>query len=217
MTCRICLEPGGQSFCKCKGTSGLVHHACLKKWLELSERDACEICKYEFKTTTKLKPTCTFTSGDVLLAETPMANAVMLCIALLSASIFVCMCFLLKEYLSVTIAWIIANIVVTLCTYNNTHPVNVFIFYTCITTVSTGFFAIGNRNKQELVLCSIICMYTLVLSCILWCLRYILYNCFANAVSEIKVYKHEETNTNHVDSPVHSDKPESQRSTQVII
>lgn len=216
MTCRICLEPGGQAFCKCKGSSGLVHHACLKKWLQVSHRETCEICQYKFKMSTRPQPTCTLSSGDVLLAETPAANVFMLSIAFLFASIFVCMYFILHEYLSVTISWIIANLVVTLCAYNNTHPVNIFIFYTCVTTVTTGFFATGNRTEHELVLSSILCMYTLVVGCLVWIIRYIFYNCFANTVSQIMVYNQTDSSTN-VDTRVHTDKPEPQRSTQIVV
>ena len=51
MSCRICLEDGGQKFCHCTGTLGLVHKECLEKWLDTSSRKECEIClaKYNLK------------------------------------------------------------------------------------------------------------------------------------------------------------------------
>ena len=48
--CRICLEDGGGHFCSCTGTCALVHPECLQKWIDISQRDTCEIClsKYHF-------------------------------------------------------------------------------------------------------------------------------------------------------------------------
>ena len=50
MECRICYEEGGVfvSPCKCKGDTN-VHEACLRKWIETSKRDSCEICNTEYK------------------------------------------------------------------------------------------------------------------------------------------------------------------------
>lgn len=55
MACRICLEDTGELItpCNCKGTSAYVHDACLTKWLELSERDTCEICHEKLVKTEK--------------------------------------------------------------------------------------------------------------------------------------------------------------------
>lgn len=49
MTCRICLDEGDLiSPCLCAGTSAFVHEECLIKWLNMSGRTDCEICKYEY-------------------------------------------------------------------------------------------------------------------------------------------------------------------------
>ncbi len=51
MTCRICLESGDLiSPCLCTGTSAFVHEECLLKWLNISGRTDCEICKYNYET-----------------------------------------------------------------------------------------------------------------------------------------------------------------------
>ena len=34
--------------CKCKGTAANVHVECLQRWLEVSERTSCEICKHRY-------------------------------------------------------------------------------------------------------------------------------------------------------------------------
>lgn len=49
MTCRICLEPGGESLCNCKGSIALVHQKCLLEWQKVSGHHKCEICKTEYK------------------------------------------------------------------------------------------------------------------------------------------------------------------------
>ena len=49
MTCRICLEDGDLiQPCLCAGTAAHVHEECLIKWLAISNRTDCEICKYEY-------------------------------------------------------------------------------------------------------------------------------------------------------------------------
>lgn len=44
--CRICLEEEGLLVrpCACRGTSAYVHQACLERWVQESNREACEIC-----------------------------------------------------------------------------------------------------------------------------------------------------------------------------
>ena len=75
-TCRICLEPGGKTFCKCSGTAGHVHEKCLVKWLNVSNRKECEICKhtFEYKYTTSCSPTCKLTEEDIMLSTDPHGN-----------------------------------------------------------------------------------------------------------------------------------------------
>mgnify|MGYP000915443079 CR=1 FL=1 len=50
MTCRICLDDGDMiQPCNCTGTTAYVHEECLMKWLTISERRDCEICKFEYE------------------------------------------------------------------------------------------------------------------------------------------------------------------------
>ena len=35
--------------CKCSGTAANVHAECLERWLRVSGRTSCEICKYEYQ------------------------------------------------------------------------------------------------------------------------------------------------------------------------
>lgn len=50
MSCRICLEEEGPFVhpCLCKGETGNVHAHCLRKWIEESKHNSCEICKREY-------------------------------------------------------------------------------------------------------------------------------------------------------------------------
>ena len=49
MTCRICFEDGELiQPCHCKGSTAYVHEHCLIKWLTVSNRTDCEICKFEY-------------------------------------------------------------------------------------------------------------------------------------------------------------------------
>lgn len=50
MTCRICLDEGDLiQPCDCTGTTAYVHEECLLKWLAISDRNDCEICKFEYE------------------------------------------------------------------------------------------------------------------------------------------------------------------------
>ncbi|XP_064610246.1 E3 ubiquitin-protein ligase MARCHF8-like isoform X2 [Liolophura sinensis] len=59
--CRIChceSEPDAplMSPCLCSGSMKYVHQTCLQKWIKSSENKACELCKYDFVMSTKVKP-----------------------------------------------------------------------------------------------------------------------------------------------------------------
>lgn len=49
--CRICLEEEGMMIqpCMCKGTAKDVHPECLHKWLTISGKTDCEICKHTYE------------------------------------------------------------------------------------------------------------------------------------------------------------------------
>ena len=55
-----CLEDGSDSPlispCRCTGSVKYVHQTCLQKWIKGNDIKSCELCKYEFKMHTKLKP-----------------------------------------------------------------------------------------------------------------------------------------------------------------
>nr|CAG4644317.1 EOG090X0DX7 [Lepidurus arcticus] len=59
--CRIChceSEPDAPLVapCYCAGTLRYVHQACLQRWIKSSDIRCCELCKYQFRMQTKVKP-----------------------------------------------------------------------------------------------------------------------------------------------------------------
>lgn len=57
MTCRICYEPEKLiQVCACDGTSKWVHAECVQRWIDVSHRSECEICKQAFKHALLKKP-----------------------------------------------------------------------------------------------------------------------------------------------------------------
>ena len=59
--CRIChceSEPGSPliSPCVCSGSLKYVHQACLQQWIKSANTESCELCKYHFQMTIKVKP-----------------------------------------------------------------------------------------------------------------------------------------------------------------
>ena len=54
MTCRICIDEDDLENliqpCHCTGSTAYVHEKCLMKWLTVSNRTNCEICKFEYET-----------------------------------------------------------------------------------------------------------------------------------------------------------------------
>jgi len=48
-TCRICYETDSLiSVCKCNGTMKFVHERCILKWIEVSGKDTCELCRQPY-------------------------------------------------------------------------------------------------------------------------------------------------------------------------
>lgn len=59
--CRIChceAEPDLPliSPCLCAGSLQYVHQSCLQRWIKSSDTKKCELCKYEFRMESKMKP-----------------------------------------------------------------------------------------------------------------------------------------------------------------
>ena len=220
MTCRICLEPGGQTFCKCKGTTGKVHQECLVKWLEGSHRDQCEICKYTFRRKTKciIKPKCTCTERDVLIA--PDVNKLIIVFVLGSfiSTGFIFMYLARGEYFIINTSWLITNALLSLLLRHVALSINIFILYTTFTTLTTALFSIHiglHSSFRTTVLVNKINIFTLMISLVVWVVLWILRNMIQN-VGEIMVYSDADRMQN-VDPPVHTDEPEQLGSPSITI
>lgn len=63
-TCRICHCTESPSSglvklispCHCSGSLKYVHHSCLQQWLDATNSQRCELCKYPFSMSVKYKP-----------------------------------------------------------------------------------------------------------------------------------------------------------------
>lgn len=72
MLCRICYEEDGEliSVCQCSGSAGLVHSKCIEKWIIISGRKHCEICKEKYtiqiETPLQCSPACFIILGMIL-------------------------------------------------------------------------------------------------------------------------------------------------------
>lgn len=53
MTCRICYEDEDELItpCQCDGTMAFVHKECIERWIEISNRETCELCHAAFDNT----------------------------------------------------------------------------------------------------------------------------------------------------------------------
>lgn len=67
--CRICLEEGGGNFCSCTGTCALIHAECLQKWIDISNRDFCEICLSKYNFHQKFSPRFVINISDIQLSN----------------------------------------------------------------------------------------------------------------------------------------------------
>jgi len=83
MTCRICLDEGDLiQPCNCTGTTAYVHEECLMKWLTISDRRDCEICKFEYEiieVEEEIKVGCTVN----VFSKNPDATAIVLTVGIL--------------------------------------------------------------------------------------------------------------------------------------
>ena len=220
MTCRICLEPGGQTFCRCKGTAGNVHQECLLKWLEVSRRDHCEICNYTFQRQNKcvVKPTCTCTESDIFVASNVNNIVIIFVLGSFISTGFIFMYLARGEYLIINISWLITNAITSILLRHFGHCINIFILYTCFTTLITALFSVhmGLRSSFETtVLVNNINIMTLMISFIVWVLIWISRHTI-QTVGKIMVYSDSE-HLQNVDPPLHHDEPEQFRSPSITV
>lgn len=69
--CRICNlgEPGLITPCQCRGSFAFVHASCLNQWLETTNQERCDICRFKYEMTKKKKNLCNFLSQEGKFTE----------------------------------------------------------------------------------------------------------------------------------------------------
>ena len=67
-TCRIYISSEDSlhlfSPCRCKGSMAYVHRYCLKDWIEISVRSACEVCGQQWKSGLTINKIINFTTNN---------------------------------------------------------------------------------------------------------------------------------------------------------
>lgn len=140
MQCRICLEEEGDMIqpCKCKGSTANVHPECLERWLEVSQKNECEICKHEYEMNTSVEfkwtlcPSCDCKNTSFMLFG--------------SVLLFVCQTYALFRDYDILLVFLLTNVVQGVLVHMYMHRINpiptlcmwkfcstlVFILYTVI-------------------------------------------------------------------------------------
>lgn len=218
MSCRICLEEGGKAYCKCKGTAGLVHEECLMKWIDLDNRDRCEICKhaFQFEETTRFHPVCVPSVEDLIISTSIGANIVVISAAAIMAAGFTFVFIWTHEYLVATVCWTTINAIGALTMHEHGYPLNVYIVYNTVATLTTAIVASGVPYNQQARVSAAIQVFILMSSMVCWLAVCSDRNCFVRHIRNIKVYKTAENQAN-VDARVHADQPEQTECARVVI
>lgn len=169
MTCRICLEEGDLiQPCNCRGSSAHIHKECLIKWLRVSERTDCEICKFQYEIVdveeTKIVacPTCSF--GD-----SNSANVIVILIGIFGH--FVMMFFVSAQMLQSTTEelFIYANMLqgfMILFLHSKIRPREVIVFWKICSSTCLLLASFINAEWRffyfEAILTAILSLYTYI-------------------------------------------------------
>lgn len=218
MACRICLEEGGKAYCKCSGTSGLVHEECLLKWINMDGRHQCEICKhtFEFEEKTLFRPSCQPSIEDLAVSQSVGANIVVLISSTIMACGFTFIFVWTREFLVGTVCWTTINAIGALALHDKGYPLNVYIVYNTVSTLTTAFIATGMPYNRQARVSTAIQVFILMTSIVCWLAVCSYRNCFVQNMRNIKVYQPEQPQAN-VDTRVHTDQPQQEECSRIII
>ncbi len=216
-TCRICLEEGGHTFCKCSGTSAYVHEECLLKWLNISNRRECEICKhpFTFKEIQVCAPTYIPDVKDVALADDKMVGC---CIVVFSIGITVGV-FVVNLFTSLYVAGFITShvliLAVVLFFYKDVYPFNALAFMQWISTIGQGTFAFdaGAVKLQDAIFIGNLQGFCMFGAITLWFISVIHRHCTATKQKLIMVYTSTINPLNDVVTSDYTRQPTSEGST----
>ena len=216
-TCRICLEEGGHTFCKCSGTSAHVHEECLVKWLNISNRRECEICTHPFtlKYTQACAPTCIPDVKDFALAEDNMVGC---SIVLFSIGITVGV-FVVNLFTSLYVAGFITShcliLAIILFFYKDVYPFNALAFMQWISTIGQGTFAFdtGAANFQDAIFIGNLQGFCMFGAIALWFISVIYKHCTTTKQKIIMVYTSTDNPLNDVVTSNYTREPTPERGT----
>lgn len=191
-TCRICLEEGGHTFCKCSGTSALVHEECLLKWLHVSKRKRCEICKepFAFEEIQVCAPVCRTDKKDVLLARDEMVGCFVVVFSVGSTIAVFFMNILTAFYMAGFIVSHILILAVVGFFYADLYPVNTFVFMQCVSTIGqciVAFDAGAAKLQDDIIVGNLqgFCMFGAIA---LWFMSVVYRHCTTTRQKLIMVY-----------------------------
>ena len=187
-TCRICLEPGGNSFCKCAGTLAHVHEECLLKWLRVSKRKDCEICKHTFEYNKTCKPKCTLTNQDFTLSDDSSVQCLLIMYTLAATFAIFILNLLLSSYTAGFFASHALILLMLAVTYKECYTVTTLLFMQWVSTVGQCVFVFDVQAPtfREAVRISNIQTMCLGASCFLWAVS-VFYRHSCSAISSIKM------------------------------
>lgn len=163
--CRICLEEGGQQFCSCTGTCGLVHAHCLQKWIDVSERDTCEICKAKYTFPVKFSPRFRLDISDIRLSKNTNTSAICCILGITLFLLNFLNSIFFKSYLVNIIASNITSILCVSFTMMFTNSLQFYLYLSVLVCMS-NVFVLNNINDSftlDLFAFIIQCILTFIL------------------------------------------------------
>lgn len=215
-TCRICLEDGGETFCKCSGTSAYMHEECLLKWLNVSKRRECEICKHPFifKEVQVCAPSCAPVVEDVAIARERSVGC-FLVIFSISTTVGV---FFVNLMTSLYVAGFITSHVLILAVivffYKEVYPFNALAFMQWISTIGQGIFAFdaGAAKLQDAIIVGNLQGFCMFGAIALWLMSVLYRHCTATRQKLIMVYTSNINPLNDVVTSNYTGEPTAERS-----
>ena len=91
-TYRICIssEESEDLFspCRCRGSMAYVHRHCLKDWIEISGRSACEVCGQQWKSGVTINKIINFTNNNIKIFIGTLSFTLLLAIIIVYLNLF---------------------------------------------------------------------------------------------------------------------------------
>lgn len=160
--CRICLEEGGDNFCGCKGSCAKVHAECLQKWIDISQKDSCEICLQEYNFPKDFKCRFKLTISDLQISTN--SNNSVLCIIFGFAMFMVNfgLSILFKSFIINILSSNIASLAFTAMIVRYTNSLQLYIYLSFVIVIG-NVLVITRLDHPEFYLFCSQCLVTVLL------------------------------------------------------